>query len=306
MKRLSIIIIALAGVFSLRAQQLPVATFFQDLQYVWNPGFVAFNERADVGAFYKKQWVGFENAPNTAFVGLQYPFTDLNMSASIGILADNAGSLTQQGIHLSYNYKLRQFFKEDDFLSVGIQGFFHQFKLDPTDEVILVPDPSIQMMSQTAFTPSFGVGLAYKSYVEEFAGENIFYFGVSMLQLLERESIFDQDVIAPRQQHYFLNAGYKFYGLDYAIEPIVQVNYIDTDINYVNLGFKYELEETFWAGLSYSSVNDISINGGVILNDVGRRSSFVKIGAIAGINMGQSFNAGPGFEFYMSYNFEAN
>jgi len=111
-------------------------------------------------------------------------------------------------------------------------------------------------------------------------------------------------ITAPRVRHYFFNAGTRFYNYDSMIEPSVQVNYLDPELIDIILGVRYELEDTFWAGINYSSVNELSINGGVILNDVGDKFSSLRIGAMANINAGPIMSAGPGLEFYIAYRFD--
>jgi type IX secretion system PorP/SprF family membrane protein len=301
------IIIALLVSTAAYSQQLPETTPIQDLQHVWNPAFLAPGTEMEVSAFYRKKWVGFDNAPNTAFVTIQYPFVDQNMSAGASIISDKTGPVSKLGLQLSYAYKLKEIFKRDDQISLGVQGYLYQYKFNPNGEVTTSPDDILLMnnASQTRFNPSMGFGFAYRSYDEEFDGENIFYFGGSVMQFLESELALSS-ATAPRERHYFMNVGGKFFSYDYYIEPSVQVNYVNPEIIDIVLGAKFEMEETFWAGLNYSSINDLSINGGVILNDVGDRYSYLKIGAIAGINVGDVFSAGPGFEFYVGYVFDVD
>jgi len=303
MKHIIITILGVLGFQCAVAQQLPATTFLQDLQYIWNPGFISPTEEVEISAYYRKEWIGFQNAPNTAFLGVQYPIANQNISLSGGILSDNTGPVSKLGLQLSTAYKLRHFFSEDDHLSVGIQGFFYQYKFDPIELDFTSPGEPLAQMKSTTFTPSLGLGMAYHSFNEEYAGENIFYFGASLMQLFESELVL-ADGTAPRVKHYFVNTGYKLFGFNNYIEPTIQVNYVSADLYYITVGARYEMEETFWGGLNYSTVNDLSINGGVMLNDIGDNGSFLKIGAIAGINTGQTMMVGPDFEFYIGYVFQ--
>mgnify|MGYP000267868747 CR=1 FL=1 len=306
MRKLIFFIVSLCISGTCVAQQLPETTPVQDIHHVWNPAFLTSTTEMEISAFYRKKWVGFDNAPNTAFITAQYPFVDMNMSAGASIISDRTGPVSKLGLQLSYAYKLKEIFKRDDVVSLGLQGYFYQYKFDPSKEVAFsVDDPLLQAGSQTAFNPSVGFGFAYQSYVEEFDGENIFYAGASMMQFLQSDLVLTSGS-APRARHYFMNVGGKFFSYNYYIEPSFQVNYVDPEIIDIILGAKFEMEETFWAGINYSSISDLSINGGVILNDVGNRYSYLKIGAIAGINSGQTFSAGPGFEFYVGYVFDVD
>ena len=288
----------------LMGQQLPYTSVLQETQHIFNPAFVAPGTDMIMTGFYRKQWVGFENAPNTAFASIQYPFVDMNMSAGAAIISDKTGPVSRLGLELSYNYKLRELFRDDDFLSLGIQSFLYQYRLDPTQERPgQEGDFLLDQTSSTAFNPSLGFGFGYFSYDEEWDDENIFYLGFSVMQFLQRELILESG-IAPRQRHYFLNLGTKIYGYDFMLEPSLQLNYTNPELQDIIVGAKYEMEDTFWAGLNYSTINDLSFNGGVILNDVGQRYSRLKIGAVASINAGEISGAGPGFEFYIGYSID--
>jgi len=306
MRNIIYIIIGLLSSVAAIGQQLPETTPIQDIHHVWNPAFLAPGTDMEVSAFYRKKWVGFDNAPNTAFVTVQYPFVDQNMSAGGSIISDKAGPVSKLGLQLSYAYKLKEIFKNDDQFTLGLQGYFYQYKFNPNGEISTSPDdPLLANSSQSKFNPSMGFGFAYRSYVEEFDGENIFYVGGSVMQYLQSELTLTT-ASAPRERHFFVNVGGKFFNYDYYIEPSVQLNYVNPEIIDIVLGAKFEMEETFWAGLNYSSINDLSINGGVILNEVGDKYSYLKIGAIAGINVGDIFSAGPGFEFYVAYVFDVD
>lgn len=284
-----------------KAQQLPYTSVLQELHHIYNPAFVAPGTDLEFTGFFRKKWVGFNNAPSTAFVSIQYPFVDMNMSAGAAIVSDQTGPISKFGLELSYNYKLRELFKDDDHLALGIQTFLYQYKFDPTSlKAFQEMDPLLMQMSSTAFNPSVGFGFGYFSYDEEWDDENIFYLGFSIMQFMENELILDNGT-SPQERHYFANLGTKIFGYDFMLEPSIQLNYTAPELQDIIFGVKYEMEETFWAGINYSTVNDLSINGGVILNDVGQRYSRLKIGAVAGINAGEIFNAGPGFEFYIGY-----
>ncbi len=290
--------------WSIFGQQIPHTTPLQELQHLWNPAFTAPGTNLEATGYFRKQWVGFDNAPSTAFASLQYPFVDMNMSTGAIIISDKTGPVSKLGLQLNYSYKLREIFKDDDHLAFGINGYFYQYRFNPKDELVNQQnDPLLNGSTQSKFNPSLGFGFAYFSYTEEFRRENIFYIGASTLQILPSELALESGS-APRERHYFFNVGTKFFNYDYYIEPSVQVNYVNPELINILLGVKYEMEETFWAGLNYSSTNDINLFGGVILNEVGGRYSSLRLGFLAGFNAGPVFSAGPGFEFYIGYRFD--
>ncbi len=298
-KKLFFVGLILAVSLGLKAQQLPYSSPIQELHHIWNPAFTAPGTHMEVSAFYRKQWFGFDNAPNTAFASIQYPFVDMNMSAGGSIISDKTGPVSKFGIELNYAYKLKEILSDDDQLSLGLNGYLFQYSFNPAGQKFNDPDdPILGTGTQSGFNPSLGVGFAYFSNTEEYGRDDIFYFGFATLQSFSPELQLTNGS-ANREQHLFGNIGVKWFNYSYYIEPSFQLNYVNPEIVDYILGVKYEMEETFWAGASYSSVNEFSIHGGIIMNDVGDRYSSLKIGALAGIN--GNLGTGPSFEFYIAY-----
>ena len=128
-------------------------------------------------AFYRKQWFGFNNAPNTALASIQYPFVDLNMSAGASIISDKTGPVSKIGVQLNYAYKLKGVLTRDDQFSIGITSYLFQYSFNAADEKFNDEgDVILSGTSQSGFNPSVGAGFAYFSHTEEFDRENIFYF----------------------------------------------------------------------------------------------------------------------------------
>lgn len=306
MKRLIIIVISIFTCGLIYGQQLTQTTPLQDLKHIWNPAFTATGTLMDASIYYRRQWMGFEGAPSTAVASIQYPFVDMNMSLGAQIIADKTGPISKTGLQVNYAYKLKELINRDDQLSFGVNGYFHQFNYDGQSVMVQdIDDVVLTSTRQTKFVPSFGLGMAYLSSTKEFDGDNIFYIGLAALQVLESDVLIEAGN-AKRARHYNVTMGTKLFGYNHYIEPSFQVNYVGPDIiNYVLSG-KFELEESFWAGIAYSSVDDISINGGVILNEIAGRDTQMKIGALATMNGGSIYSAGASFELFMSYTIDVD
>lgn len=301
MRNTIILILGICICCSLKAQQITQTTPIQQLQHIWNPAFTAPGEMMDASIYFRRQWIGFSGAPTTAVASLQYPFADMNMSAGVLLMVDRTDAVRKTGIQLNYAYKLKELLSRDDQLSFGVNAYLHQYVLDPTGLVVVRQDDvQLATMRTTKFVPSFGAGMAYMSNTEEYSGDNIFYFGFAAMQLRQQDILIDGGN-AQRERHFFVNMGTKLFGYRNYIEPSFQVNYVNPQIiNYV-VSAKFEVEKSFWAGLSLSNINDISINGGVILDGVAGRYSAVRLGALATINGGDIMSAGTSFEFFANY-----
>jgi len=306
MKKIIVLLVGLSFASYISAQQLPQLTPVGQLKHIWNPAFTAPDTKMDMSIFYRMQWAGFNGGPNTAVASIQYPFVDLNMSAGAQIISDRTGPTSKTGLQLNYAYKLRELINRDDQLSFGINGFFHQYGFN--EEGLVIRDKVDNVLTngqQTKFIPAFGAGVAYFSGTEDYDGENIFYIGFSALQVLASDLLLDQGN-AKRERHVFVNMGTKLFGHNYFLEPSIQVNYVQPEIINYLLGAKFELEETFWAGMAYSSVSDLALNGGVILDEIAGRYTELKIGVLASMNSGKISGAGPSFELFASYTLDVD
>ena len=300
MKNITFILIGMFLGLTVYAQQLSQTSPMQELQHIWNPAFTGTGTLMDMSVFYRRQWVGFDGAPSTAVTSIQYPFVDMNMSAGGMLISDRTGQVAKTGVQLNYAYKIKELLNRDDQLVVGINGYFHQYQFDANNAVTNIVDDPSAVGRQSKFVPSFGAGFAYFSNTEEYNGDNIFYVGFSALQLLSTDILIESGN-AQRERHYFVNMGTKLFGYNHYIEPSFQVNYVDPQVINYTLGAKFEMEEAFWARISYSSVNSTAIDGGIILNDIGGRYTQLKIGALASLNSDRLESAGPSFEFFASY-----
>jgi len=176
MKKLLFTLLLFVCALNIKAQQLPHTSGLQDMQHVWNPAFTAPGTYMDFTGFYRKQWIGVDNSPNTALASVQYPFLKMNMSAGGSIISDRSGPISKLGLQLSYAYKLKELLNDGDQLSLGVNGFFYQYRFDPSKEIISQPDDEviINMMTQSKFSPSIGFGFAYFTNIDDYGSDNDF------------------------------------------------------------------------------------------------------------------------------------
>jgi hypothetical protein len=86
---------------------------------------------------------------------------------------------------------------------------------------------------------------------------------------------------------------------------MLTANVVAPDIIDVLYSLKYEKEDTFWAGLGFSSTSMVAMQGGVILDRFGNRYAQLRLGALATYGLGSSLaKTGPGFELYVAYHFD--
>jgi len=304
MKKYILIFFVFYFVADATAQQLPFSSQFSDNKFVWNPAFTASHNTMKLTGFFRQQWVSVDDAPRTIFAAIEYPFLDYNMSAGAVLFSDKTGPISKTGIHLMYNYKLRELIADDDQLSFGIQGMFSQFAFNTIGETYnSTNDPLISGANASKGFPTLGAGFAYYSSTEEYDQNTVFYFGAAMQQaytsnLLVNTANFE------RTSHYFMNLGTRIYSYNFMYEPYVTFNYTNPQLLNYSINFNLEMEDTFWAGIGFANTSEISMQGGYILSDIGSRYTKLKFGLLANIFTANTAGSlGPGMEFYVSYIF---
>lgn len=289
------------------AQQLPYLSFFDNTGFIWNPAMTAVDYNMRTSIFFRQQWLGFEGAPRTGYVGFEYPWTRQNMSFGGAIITDQTGPISKNGVKLTYAYKLERLLNRDDQMSFGISADFTQFSYDPASEVFNDEgDILLSSGRNSMFFPSVGAGFFYTNNIEEF-DDNSFYFGLSATQVYSTQILLERGNF-DRDMHWFSTIGTKIY-LDYQfkIEPRLQINVVNSELIDVMVSGNFEMEETFWAGIGYSSAMELSFQGGYILPDALARYSELRIGALANIGLSDKLkDFGPGFEIFFLYKYDVD
>lgn len=307
MKNIAILIIFLflGTITSVRAQQLAQSSFVEEAKHYWNPAATGVDYNMRTSVFFRQQWLGFGgSAPRTGFVSFQYPFVDMNMSAGAIVNFDQTGPVSKKGLQLTYAYKLRGVLGDDSQLSLGINAGFQQYVFDPSAQLFNdAGDQLLQGSNASALYPAVGAGIYFLSSTEEYDG-NVFFAGFAMRNAFTTEVLINNSN-QQREGHLHINVGTRVYQQYSYIEPSLTVNYTNPDLIDIRAGLRFEMEDSFWAGLGYSTTNEASFQGGVILPEFGNRYGALKIGALGNIGLSSDISAfGPGFEIFVGYAYD--
>ncbi len=283
------------------AQQLPNSSHIAQSRTAWNPAFTAVGSDMIFDGFFRMQWIGFSGAPVSGFASFQYPFQDYNMSGGALIHFDKTGPVNKLGIQFNYAYKLKSVLSRYGQLSLGISGNFSQYSFNGNSQIFNDDgDVLISNKRASSFFPSLGTGFYYTTSIREYK-ENTFFVGAAINQVYTTKVLVN-DFDQVRQKHIHFNIGGRFYNYDTYIEPMITANIVKPDIIDVLYSLKFEKEDTFWAGLGYSSAGMMALQGGVIMDKFGSRYALLRIGGLATYGIGSSLaKTGPGFEFYIGY-----
>ncbi len=298
-----IFVIAIFLTIGVSAQQTPQTSFFTQSRAFWNPAYTGFGDKLAFNAFVRQQWLGFGGqAPRTILMDFQYPFVNYNMAASGALQYDQTGPVSKKGINFNYAYHIKDLGQNNGQLSLGVTAGAQQYVFDPSDEVVNNEgDPLLSGGSQTSFFPNVGGGLFYISSMDQYKNNTNFFFGASFVQGYQTNVLLDQ-LNQKRVSQIVFDLGSKIYGYDYSIEPIVSVNFSKPEIIDVLAGLTFEMKDKFWAGIGYSSVQEFTIQGGYIFEEIAGRDTRLKVGMLANIGLGDKLSTfGPGAELFFRY-----
>jgi type IX secretion system PorP/SprF family membrane protein len=288
------------------SQQLPNSSVFGVTNFRFNPALTAAGEYLEWGVTYRQQWLGFDQAPQTGSAFVQYPLIYQNMSIGGSVGYDEAGPLRRNDLSLNYSYKLEVGTYSQ--LSIGILASLSQYRFNGNNA--LAADPGDQLILQsesTSMNPNFGAGLYFVSNTGMFDfTDNAFFMGIGANQLLANQLTFKEDSETNLQRAIHANGiiGGRLINDIGFFEPSIWVAYAAENIWVGTANLLFEMEETFWAGLSYHSDATLGLQGGLILTDRWLGGGQLRIGGAGNYNVGQlSAQKGMGFEVLVAYRF---
>lgn len=157
-------VLTLCALVSQRAKAQMDVQFsdYTRLKSYFNPAVSGTDGLLNVAAAYSMQFVGYDNAPGTMYVGADLPVYFLNPHHGVGasLLSDKAGIFTQQKISLQYAYNLH--LSKRGRLAVGFQVGLLTEKIDPSKiKLEDQNDPAFPTSAVNGNRVDFGAGIYY-------------------------------------------------------------------------------------------------------------------------------------------------
>lgn len=238
-------------------------------------GFTTFNMT------YRKEWVGFANAPTTYSLsgqtrllrqsyqivkrGVKRNSVKPSTKGRVGLGAfafnDINGLVSRTGIQFSYAYHIYLYRSQ---ISFGLAGQAFQFRID-ADKLEFGSenyDPITSSgLNLVAFIPDANFGF-YWSGEKHFLGFSANQLFQSMIKLgssdLPHLKLY---------RHYYFMGGYKFeLQNNFAIEPSSLIKTTEQFLPQADISMKLYYKTDFWTGLSYRTSGSLAIMFGVKVN----------------------------------------
>jgi len=310
---LSILIMLLADMKKVQAQQMAVFTQYREHQNFVNPAsvspdYLTYRKNLNAGIAYRYQWIGFgvDEAPNTAIGSFDYISEQRNMLVGGYILQDQTGPTGLTGIYGRYGYQIELGGRRDLFLSMGLAAGVVQYRIDG-ERLQFEDGDVVQGRVPSLIKPDFSAGFMLYGDI----GNNKFYTGVSVPQLLGLELELTNEVDPngalkmKRIQHFYGVLGTLWgTGQQGYIEPSVWVKYSPNSKLNVDVNVRQMFRDLFWVGLGASSSGALHADVGVVIKQ-GENQNILKIGYGVGYGLSQ-YNSffGTVHEINVSYAWE--
>ena len=236
-------------------------THFMYTKQLINPGYVGSSGTPNFLGLYRKQWIGFNGAPESQLLTFNTPFFDPRVGFGVAVSRQITGDFEEYFGNLSYSYDM---INEDDLnLRFGIMGTLKYLGLNVSgpNSVIRNPaDPVVGFIDGDNFSKIGGnVGAGLYLNIKDA------YVGISVPNILTRQLGLDSSLRpAEEKQHFYGMAGaiIPVPEFQFSIYPNVLFKYVQNapfslDIN---LSAIYNNVFTFGASYRYGEVNGDSVD----------------------------------------------
>ena len=293
----------------LLGQQLPERMGFTENSFVWNPAMTGISDYWELSTTYRRQWTGFNDAPRTTMINVQYPFLKHNSSIGGYFMHDVIKPVKFSSFAFNYAYKFKLGFTDNDRLSLGFSAVFSQFFLDGLEIEVNHPDDEVIPVGEnTKFALNGGMGLYYTTYGQSDFERDFFFVGLAVNQLFPSDLIFDEfGGISNLKRSIHANAvfGARFVDDNVYYEQAIWFNYAAPNVIDANLNFKIEKYQTFWTSIAYATSQTLTIQVGFIIAGGMGKDGSLRIGTQGGFNMGSIGNSrGMSYDFFLAYRYQ--
>lgn len=270
-----LVILLFTFVFTtIKAQQIPQFTQFQQIQMQYSPAYVGSKEGVNVESIFRVQWLGIPGGPASQSVGVHAPMPKFN--SGIGLLVNNSFIGVQRNTSLYANYAYHINIGKSK-IALGVQAGAFQMGwranelITPSGEYeasIFHNDALIPVGSVADIVPDLGAGLYFYSKKLK--------VGLSTLHLLQPNVTFataNSEVAVQARRHYVAHAHYtieinRIWQLLPSILLRTDAIKYQTDINCQVTYDNFIIGALSFRGFNANTFDAVSITAGVRLNKV--------------------------------------
>ena len=265
MKKIWISIVLLVCLISTGYGQVPGPFLrqFASNPYMFNPAYVAINDKPEANIFYRKQWINFKDAPETSGFSLQYP-TNGRVILGANFMSDKQVLLNTSTFMATFGYVVP--ISENESLRFGLSGGFGMNKLDLTAEELSTNDPAIVNAASNNYYADGNFGVVYT-----FRGLRL---GFALTDIFESDPFNTENFSEfklSNLKNRFYSASYRFnMGVmeEFAMEPYLLYRQTQDGLqNYWEAATMVYYKDKIWGGASYNQNNGLGLMLGLNVMD---------------------------------------
>lgn len=261
------------------AQQLPLYSQYLYNKFLINPSIAGADGFTSLNITAREQWVGYSGAPRTYSVSWQTrilkrsyrlkqnlfnktvyrPKTPGKVGFGGYVFSDRNGRVQRTGVQLAYSY--HTWIRDYTQLSMGLALTGYHFYIDV--EGINFDDPNEPWLNNDLrkgmFVPDtdFGLYILDPNFSVGFSALQLFGASVKFGELAYKNYWMDR--------HYYLFGSYNFHtGVKTELQPSLLLKVSEQVRPQVDIGFTYNYDNDFWAGIDYRT-------GGALIANIGFR-----------------------------------
>lgn len=241
-----------------QAQQIPLYSQYFYNPFLYNPAQTGVNDKINVFFNYRKQWAGFDGAPETRTLTFDMPIAQQKAGIGFYLFSDVTNIFSKKGGFFSYAYHLH--FSEKHRLSFGISGGVQTQKID--FEKVVVRNPNDLLLTnnnQRAIAGDATAGIHY--FIKGLS------IGLSVPQLVSskfRHIDDNQKNGVQLERHYLASASYdfKFSSSRFTLSPLILFRTTDAFAEQIDAGFNFKYKDLAWIGAMYRYDADVVVAAG--------------------------------------------
>lgn len=243
------IILLILFLFSpfLKGQHYPVISQYMFSGLVTNPAYAGSRDALSVTGIYRKQWVGFDAAPQTQSLFFHSPTLNSKNNYGLSLVHDRLGVSQHTMVYGVYAYRIP--LEKGRRLAFGLQGGVSMLKDKWTNIVTEQQgDDVFSADSPTFLVPRFGAGVYYDS--------ERWYMGLSAPFLLDYKNS-DYRLYTENSHNYrpfLLSTGFLIrLNPDLLLKPSLLAKYLPNSPLQADINLNLIIKDAFWIGASYRS-----------------------------------------------------
>ena len=264
MKKILILITALAFTLQMQAQQVPLFSEIYFMRMLYNPALTGYNGSSNLYGFYRNQWVNVSGHPvTTGAVGDISLWKD-RCAVGFDVYSDKTDIIHNVNAQMYYAQKVH--IAKDHVISLGVAFGLMQTYIDYNNAVINDPnDPHLLLTGKSGMAFNMNIGLAYqwKKLTVGFSVPQVLNT-YTPIKTQENYSTYSM------QRNYIGSVSYEISIADekFNIEPSVQVKKEAAKPLQVDAGFMANYKRIVYLGAGYSLNYGVAIMGAVRIGQV--------------------------------------